>query len=84
MLLELLLSSSMTLDVPDWFSDDNVSEAVMVRPNFSDRCLCSSKEICSTGNASRIFSVAVGSRARMVKVQSSWFCWKRRRKLSNR
>ena len=37
--------------------------------------------IFSVFMASRIWAVAVGRRARTVKVQSSWFCSKRRRKL---
>jgi hypothetical protein len=40
-----------------------------------------SREIFSVFIASRMFAVAVGSRARTVKVQSSWFCSKRRRRL---
>lgn len=40
--------------------------------------------ILSVLRASRMLVVAVGRRARTVKVQSSWFCSKRRRKLSIR
>lgn len=41
-----------------------------------------SRVIFSTSRASRILVAAVGSRASTVYVQSSWFCWKRRRRLS--
>ena len=49
--------------------------------NRSAFCRCNSSSTCSTGMASRMFSVAVGRMARTVKVQSSWFCSKRHRKL---
>lgn len=39
--------------------------------------------ICSVFMASRMAVVADGRRARTVNVQSSWFCSKRRRKLSD-
>jgi hypothetical protein len=42
---------------------------------------CISYVIFSVFIASRMFVVAVGSRARTVNVQSSWFCSNRRRRL---
>lgn len=42
---------------------------------------CMSYVIFSVFIASRMFVVAVGRRARTVKVQSSWFCSNRRRRL---
>ena len=55
-----------------------------VRPSRSAFCCWSSCVIFSTGRASRMFSAAVGRRARTVKVQSSWFCSNRRRRLIRR
>jgi hypothetical protein len=59
--------------------------AISLGPTLRDKrsafCLCSSSSTCSTGMASSMFSVAVGRMARTVKVQSSWFCSKRRRRL---
>lgn len=42
---------------------------------------CISKVIFSVFMVSRILVVAVGSNARTVKVQSSWFCSNRLRRL---
>jgi hypothetical protein len=42
---------------------------------------CMSYVIFSVFIASRMLVVAVGSRARTVNVQSSWFCSNRRRRL---
>lgn len=39
---------------------------------------CSSAVSFSTGSSLMMLLLAVGSSARTVKVQSSWFCWKRR------
>ena len=61
--------------------------AISLGPTLRDKrsafCLCSSSSTCSTGMASSMFSVAVGKMARTVKVQSSWFCSKRRRRLQS-
>ena len=76
----LVLASSVTLGGTDGYSDEGASDC----PNlFSLSCLscCSCSVICSTGKASMISSRMVGSRARTVYVQSSWFCSKRRRRL---
>jgi hypothetical protein len=58
-----------------------ISLGPTLRANRSAFCRCSSSSTCSTGIASSMFSVAVGRIARTVKVQSSWFCSKRRRRL---
>ena len=50
---------------------------------FAEAFICwISRVIFSVFMASRILAVAVGRRARTVKVQSSWFCSKRRRRFS--
>jgi len=49
--------------------------------SLSDFLCRNSCRIPSTGTALRMFSVAVGRRARVVYVQSSWFCEKRLRRL---
>jgi len=76
----LVLASSVTLGGPDGYSDDAASDCPSL---FKRSCLscCNCSVICSTGRASMISSRTVGSRARTVYVQSSWFCSKRRRRL---
>ena len=56
-----------------WMDLDAVDEVLFI--------CCMSYVIFSVFMASRMFVVAVGSRASTVKVQSSWFCSKRRRRL---
>lgn len=79
-MLELWVSSSVVsatlggADVP-------ISLGPTLRDSLSAFCRCSSSSTCSTGMASSMFSVAVGRMARTVKVQSSWFCSNRRRRL---
>lgn len=59
-----------------------ISLGPTLRDSRSAFCFCSSSNTCSAGTASRRFSVAVGRMASTVKVQSSWFCSKRRRRLN--
>jgi hypothetical protein len=78
----LVLASSVTLGGPEGYSDEAASDCPSL---FNRSCLscCSCSVICSTGRASMISSRMVGSKARTVYVQSSWFCSNRRRKLGN-
>lgn len=78
-LVRLLPSSSVTLGG----TEDAISEVATLLANLSALCCCSSFTICSTGIASKMLSVAVGRMASTVKLQSSWFCSNRRRRLVN-
>ena len=76
----LVLASSVILGGADGYSDEGASDCPSL---FKRSCLscCNCSVICSTGRASMISSRTVGSRAKTVYVQSSWFCSKRRRRL---
>lgn len=74
----LLPSSSVTLGGLDPSSEGCPSPFLA---SFAAFCCCSSKVILSVCNSPIILSVAVGSKASTVKVQSSWFCSNRRRRL---
>lgn len=78
--LELLASSS-AVSATLGGAELAISLGPTLLANRSAFCFCSSSKTCSTGMASSMFSVAVGRIARTVKVQSSWFCSKRRRRL---
>jgi hypothetical protein len=80
--LELLASSSV-VSATLGGAELAISLGPTLRDKRSAFCLCSSSSTCSTGMASSMFSVAVGRMARTVKVQSSWFCSKRRRRLDS-
>jgi hypothetical protein len=68
---KLAVSPSLKLDGPELISEAAPSPAA--RANLSALFCCSSWVNCSTGRASRIFSVTVGSKASTVNVQSVWF-----------
>jgi len=61
------------VDDPRLWSDLDVVDELFI--------CCMSYVIFSVFMASRMFVVAVGSSARTVNVQSSWFCSNRRRRL---
>src|SRR5438045_8817074 len=75
-------SPSVVLGAIELSSDGAASDASALRASRAVLCCCNLCVILSTGSDSRIFSVAVGSNARTVKVQSSWFCSNRRRRLN--
>lgn len=62
------------LDGPEDSSESGVFKVTPLLPSLSAFFCCSSCVMLSTGKDVTIFSVAVGSRARTVMVQSSWFC----------
>lgn len=68
------------LRVPELISDPVASPPLSFASRSAFFC-CSSLVSSSTGRTSNIFSVAVGSRAKIVKVQSVWFCSNRLRRL---
>lgn len=82
-LFKLRPSSSAALGASEGASVDAISDGATLRCRRSAFCFCSSLNVCSTGRAWRMLSVAVGRMARTVNVQSSWFCSKRRRRLSS-
>ena len=80
--LAMLLPSSSVMVVSAMLGGlavDSVLPALM--PLVTPLICWISYVICSVLSAARTFVVAVGRRASTVKVQSSWFCSKRRRRL---
>ena len=78
---KLFPSSSTVLRGSELISDPAASPPFNCLANLSARFCCNSFVSSSTGRAPSIFSVAVGSKASTVKVQSVWFCSNRRRRL---